>query len=123
MSSHDYSHCRTGACMSEHDFGETYTYLELFLRTYDLHEEEVKTALNAILEMYMQEYNRSDPIRALKELKNPRNAGRKQQIADDDIRRIKELRSLGQSIRSISEETRIPKSTVQRVLNRPLSRN
>jgi hypothetical protein len=28
MISHDYSHRRTGGGMSEHDFGETYTFLE-----------------------------------------------------------------------------------------------
>jgi len=114
MISHDYSHLRTGGSMSEHDFGETYTFLELFLRTYVVHEEEVKIVLQAILDTYMLEYNRADPIQALKTLRNPRNAGRKKQISDDNVGRIMELYSKGLSIRKIAEETGIPKSSVQR---------
>ena len=116
MIPHDYSYCRTGGCMSEHDFGEAYTLLELFLHTYTVHEDEVTVVLQAILDTYALEYNRKDPARVLKALKNPRNAGRKQQTRDDDICRIKDLRSKGCSVRSISEKTGIPKSTVQRVL-------
>ena len=116
---HDYSHRRTGGCMSEHDFGETYTFLELFLHTYTVHEDDVKVVLQAILETYVLEYNRKDPICALKALRNPRNAGRKQQTVDDDIRRIKHMHSKGYSIRSISAETGIPKSTIQRLLRKP----
>jgi len=99
---------------SEHDFGETYTFLELFLRTYVVHEEEVRIVLQAILDTYMLEYNRVDPIRTLKALRNPRNAGRKKQITDDKVGRIWELYSKGLSIRKIAEETGIPKSSVQR---------
>jgi hypothetical protein len=102
--------------MSEHDFGETYTFLELFLRTYVVHEEDVKTVLEAILKTYMLEYNRDDPIRALKALRNPRNAGRKSQVRDKDVSRIRELRKTSLSIRKIAEETGVPKSTVQRLL-------
>ncbi len=116
---HDYSHRRTGGCMTEHDFGETYTFLELFLRTYTVHEDDVKVVLQAILDTYMLEYNRADPIRALKTLRNPRNAGRKQQTADEDIYRIKDFHNKGLSIRSISEVTGIPKSTIQRMLRDP----
>ena len=47
--------------MTEHDFGETYTFLELFFRTYYSREEEVKIVLEAILTTYMQEYGRKDP--------------------------------------------------------------
>ena len=114
----DYSYRRTGGGMTEHDFGETYTFLELFLHTYIVHEDDVKIVLQAILDTYMLEYNRADPIRALKALRNPRNAGRKQQTADDDIYRIKDLHSKGLSIRSISEKTGISKSTVQRMLRK-----
>jgi len=116
---HDYSHRRTGGGMSEHDFGETYTFLELFLKTYVVHEEEVKISLQAILDTYMLEYNQSDPIRALKVLRNPRNAGRKSQVKEEDISRIRELRMNHHSIRSIAEETGVPRSTVQRLLNKP----
>jgi DNA invertase Pin-like site-specific DNA recombinase len=105
--------------MSEHDFGETYTFLELFLRTYVVHEEEVKIVLQAILDTYMLEYNRADPIRALKALRNPRNAGRKSQTREEDISRIRELRRNHHSIRSIAEKTGVPRSTVQRLLNEP----
>ena len=117
MIPHDYSHRRTGGGMSEHDFGETYTFLELFLRTYVVHEEEVKIVLQAILDTYILEYNQADPIRALKALRNPRNAGRKSQTKEEDISRIRELRRKHLSIRSIAEEIGVPKSTVQRVLN------
>jgi transposase-like protein len=116
MISHDYSHLRTGGSMTEHDFGETYISLELFLQTYVVHEDEVKIVLQAILDTYMLEYNRTDPIRALKKLRNPRNAGRKKQITDDDVVRIRKLYSKGLSIRKIAEETGIPKSSVQRWL-------
>ena len=120
---HDYSHRRTGGCMSEHDFGEAYTFLELFLRTYTVHEDDVKVVLQAILDTYVLEYNQADPVRALKALRNPRNAGRKQQTGDDVIYRIRDLRNNGCSVRSISEKTGIPKSTVQRLLKKPMSRN
>jgi len=105
--------------MSEHDFGETYTFLELFLRTYVVHEEEVKIVLQAILDTYMLEYNRADPIRALKALRNPRNAGRRSQTREEDISRIRELRRNHHSIRKIAEETGVPRSTIQRLLNEP----
>ena len=117
MISHDYSYRRTGGCMTEHDFGETYTFLELFLQTYVIHEDEVKTVLQAILEMYMLEYNRKDPVRALKSLRNPRNAGRKKHIENEVESKIKELHIQGHSIRCIAEETGVPKSSVQRLLN------
>ncbi|MBR3431187.1 MAG: helix-turn-helix domain-containing protein [Clostridia bacterium] len=117
MTSCDYSYRRTGGGMTEHDFGETYTFLELFLRTYVVHEDEVKTVLQAILEMYMLEYNREDPVRALKALRNPRNAGRKKRIANEVVSRIRELHSQGHSIRCIADETGVPKSSVQRLLN------
>ncbi len=103
--------------MTEHDFGETYTFLELFLRTYVIHENEVKTVLQTILEMYMLEYNKKDPVRALRALRNPRNAGRKKHIASEVASRIRELRSQGHSIRCIAEETGVPKSSIQRLLN------
>ena len=120
--SRDYSHRRTGLCMSEHDFGETYTFLELFFQTYTVHEDDVKVVLQAILDTYILEYNRADPLRALKTLRNPRNAGRKQQITDEDMCKIKDLHNKGLSIRSISEETGISKSTIQRMLQKPPSR-
>lgn len=119
MMPHDYSHRRTGGCMTEHDFGETYTFLELFLNTYTVHEDDVKVVLQAILDTYVLEYNRADPVSALKALRNPRNAGRKQQTVDDDVRRIRNMHREGNSIRSISAETGIPKSTVQRMLRKP----
>ncbi len=116
MISHDYSYRRTGGGMTEHDFGETYTFLELFLRTYVVHEDDVKTVLQAILKTYMLEYNRADPVQALKALRNPRNAGRKKQISNEVVSRIRELHSQGHSIRCIADETGVPKSSVQRLL-------
>ena len=118
MNQRDYSHRRTGLCMTEHDFGETYTFLELFLKTYTSHEEEVQIVLDAILAIYMLEYGRRNPVRALKALRNPRNAGRKPAIPDDAERTVKSLHCRGKSIRTIAEETGLSKSTVQRLLSR-----
>ena len=109
--------------MTEHDFAETYTYLELFLSTYTVHEEEVGTTLKAILDTYMLEYNRKDPIHALRVLRNPRGAGRKALTTTEDATRVQELHNSGMSIRGIAEETGLSKSTVQRLLNKLLSRN
>ncbi len=117
MTAHDNSFRRTGGSMTEHDFGETYTFLEFFLRTYVIHEDEVRIILKAILETYLLGYNRADPIRALKRLRNPWNAGRKKQITNEEVRRIRELHNRCHSVRRIAEETGVPRSSVQRRLN------
>ena len=109
--------------MNEHDFGETFTYLELFLKTYTTHEEEVKVVLDTILEIYMKEYQRKDPVRALHTLRNPRCAGRKRTISVDIIQNVCSLHDAGESIRSIAEKTGVSKSSVQRILNERMSRN
>ena len=119
----DYSYRRAGLCMIEPDFGETYTYLELFLNTYTTHEEEVKIVLDTILETYMKEYRQKDPVRALHTLRNPRGAGRKKTIPDETIQNVRSLHETGESIRSISEKTGVSKSSVQRILNERVSRN
>ncbi len=116
--SQDNIYRRTGLCMTEHDFGETYTFLELFLKTYCSHEDEVRIVLDTILATYMQEYGRKDPIQALKALRNPRNAGRKQTIPEDVEHMVKSLHCLGKSIRAIAEETGLSKSSVHRLLSR-----
>ena len=104
--------------MTEHDFGETYTFLELFLSTYYSHEKEVQIVLEAILDTYMKEYARKDPVRALKTLRNPRNAGRKQTIPEEAIQMVRSLHRNGKSIRVIAEEVGLSKSSVQRMLSR-----
>lgn len=119
----DYSYRRTGLCMNEPDFGETYTLLELFLKTYTTHEEEVKIVLETILEIYMKEYQRKDPARAIRALRNPRYAGRKKSLSDETIQNVKSLHDEGESIRSIAEKTGVSKSSVQRILNKLVSHN
>ena len=119
----DYSHRRTGLCMNEPDFGEVYTLLELFLKTYTTHEDEVKIVLDAILEVYMKDYRKKDPVRALHALRNPRRAGRKQAILSEAIQSVLLLHDEGESLRSIAEKTGISKSSVQRILNEQVSHN
>ncbi len=109
--------------MTEHDFAETYTYLELFFKSYVVHENEVEIALKAILDTYMLEYNHKDPIHALRMLRNPRGAGRKALTTTEDVVCVMKLHNSGNSIRSIAEETGLSKSTVQRLLKKQLSRN
>lgn len=119
----DYSYRRAGLRMIEPDFGETYTYLELFLNTYTTNEKEVKVVLNTILEVYMKEYRKEDPVCALHTLRNSRGAGRKKSIPDEAIQEVRLLHEAGESIRSIAEKTGVSKSSVQRILNERVSRN
>lgn len=109
---------RTGGGMSEHDFGETYSFLELFYRTYTINEKAVKDVLGTILDVYKMEFDcgNSNPEIVLKTLRNPRNAGRKQTLSADTIDTVFSLRSTGISIREIAYKTGISKSTVQRLI-------
>ena len=103
--------------MTEHDLGELYTYLELFRKVYGGYDTEVHSLMSAILDIYMDEYRHKNADAALRELRNPRGAGRKTSVSDDSRERIRELRGLGLSIRKISAKTGIPRSTVQRILS------
>ncbi len=101
--------------MAESDFGELYAYLKCFHSTYAIEEETVEHLLEVIAWVYAQEYDREDPM-TIRYLRNPRGAGRKQKTSQEMAKKIKELSRSGMSIRQISEETGVPKSTVQRLL-------
>lgn len=104
-------------CMIDHDLGELYTYLELFNKVYGGYESEAATILNGILEIYTEEYRVENADKALRELRNPRKAGRKSSITEEQKSEIKRLREAGKSIREISGETGVSRSSVQRLLD------
>lgn len=109
--------------MEEKDLGELYTYLELFDRTYGGYEEEVKVLLAGIEAVYKAEYPCEDAAGALRRLRNPRNAGRHMRYTEKDKDRVRALRHDRKSVREISRETGLPKSTVSRLLQDGLSQN
>lgn len=101
--------------MQEKDFGELYSCLACFYSTYAIEEQAVKLVLDTVAMVYASEYGHDD-LSAIKALHNPRGAGRKLKHSQDMKQRIKKLAETGLSIRQISAETGIPKSTVQRLL-------
>nr|WP_027641495.1 helix-turn-helix domain-containing protein [Enterocloster clostridioformis] len=56
-----------------------------------------------------------DASTALQAMKNPRKAGRRRKNGPEAQEQIKALSAQGKTIREISAETGIPKSTVQRL--------
>ena len=101
--------------MQEKDFGELYACLACFYNTYAIEEQAVRLVLDTVAWAYAAEYGR-DNASAIKDLRNLRGAGRKQKNGQDVKQRIMELAESGLSIRQISAETGIPKSSVQRLL-------
>lgn len=101
--------------MTEKDFGELYAGLTCFYRTYAIEEQAVKLVLDTVANAYATEYGHDD-LSAIKEIRNPRNAGRKRKYSEGVKQRVKDLSKSGLSTRQISAETGIPKSTVQRLL-------
>lgn len=101
--------------MSEKDFGELYACLACFYSTYAIEEQAVKLVLDTVAWTYATEYGHGDPS-AIKDLHNSRGAGRKQKTSQETQQRIRDLAKSGLSIRQISAETGVPKSTVQRLL-------
>ena len=105
-----------GVFMNEYDLAELYTYLELFRKVYGGCDSEAAAVMDAVLRVYTEEYRPADAEQALRALRNPRFAGRRPSFTADDRLRILSLRRSGMSIRKISLETGIPKSSVQRIL-------
>lgn len=90
--------------MRARDLGELYTYLNLFGRVYTDCEAERQIIEHGIEEIFSREYSSEDASTALQAMKNPRKA-----------EQIKALSAQGKTIREISAETGIPRSTVQRL--------
>ena len=111
---------REGLFMNERDLGELYTYVELFHKTYRVCEQETEAFMKAIRKLYYIQTGIPEE-EVIRPLQNPRDAGRKRQLTDDDYAVIRELRKKGYTIREIAQETSISKSSVQRVLNPMLS--
>ena len=61
------------------------------------------------------EDKREDASTALQAMKNPRKAGRRRKNGPEAQEQIKALSAQGKTIREISAETGIPRSTVQRL--------
>lgn len=101
--------------MKSGDLGELYTYLKLFGQVYTDCERERQILEEGIEEVFSREYGSRDACRALEAMRNPRRAGRRRKNRPEAQERIKALSKQGKSIREISAETGIPKSTVQRL--------
>ena len=106
--------------MTGNDLAELYNYLMLFRRTYDDAENEAESLCRVIRDIFSEQegfVHEADAEKTMRRLKNPRNAGRKKRILPKQEQRIRELHEQGCSIRKISEEISIPKSTVSRILS------
>lgn len=104
-----------GLFITPQNLAELYTYLEFFVKYYDGFDQEAEVLMKGIREIYQEESNCKDPDEALRELRNPRNAGRRKKYSELDIKKLRQM-AKGKSIREISEMTGIPRSTVQRML-------
>ena len=101
--------------MRARDLGELYTYLKLFGRVYTDCEAERQIIEHGIEEIFSREYSSEDASTALQAMKNPRKAGRRRKNGPEAQEQIKALSAQGKTIREISAETGIPRSTVQRL--------
>lgn len=105
--------------MTEHDLAELHAYLQLFHKVYDDREDEVTGLMETVQEIFVKnsgDVRHDGVLIAMKTLKNPRGAGRKSKTTPETVSRIMGMFEGGKSIRKISEETKIPKSTVQRII-------
>ena len=103
-----------GVFLCAHDFYELHASLSFFNKVYSCYDAEITALLLGIEEIYANEFTDSNIEEARKQIKNPRNAGRKPHYTEEDIEQIRALRKDGLSIREISEKTGISKSTIQR---------
>ena len=101
--------------MRAKDLGELYTYLKMFGQTYTDCEKEREAMERGIEEVFSREYGGRKEGGTLEALRNPRNAGRRRKNREGAGEQIRQLRMEGKSIREISAETGIPKSTVHRI--------
>lgn len=101
--------------MKRQDMEELYQLLEVYERTYG--GRKVTEMLQEVSAKYREEKGEG-----ISQKRNPRGAGRKQRYAEDEKRRIRELRDGGMSIRRIAEGTGCSVGYVQGVLSDPLRR-
>ena len=106
----------SGYFMQEKDLAELYTTLDLFAKTYLCGREAAVSLMDSVRLIFSLEYACPDPDAAMRKLKNPRNAERKPLYSYAVTAQVKQLRREGLSIRDISAQTGIPKSSVQRIL-------
>lgn len=119
-----YSQCRErGLVMADRDLAELYSYLRCFRRTYVACENEADELLDAVRGLYMLQTGITDADEAFAELGNPRSAGRKKSITQEQCQKARELHSSGMSIREIAANTGLSRSSVQRILQDTVSQN
>ena len=111
----------SGCFMQEKDLAELYTYLDLFAKTYLCGRDAAVSLMESVRQVFSIEYACPDPDAAMRRLRNPRNAGRKPLYSKAVTAQVKQLRKDGLSIRDISAQTGIPRSSVQRILHTSLS--
>ncbi len=76
---------------------------------------ERQTLEHGVEGVFDREYSSRDACGVLQAMRNPRKAGRRRKNGPEAQEQIKALSEQGKSIREISAETGIPKSTVQRL--------
>ena len=106
--------------ISAGDLAELHRYLKLFTKVYDDVEAEAEKLILAVRERFCEQTKMTgtEAGAAMDQLRNPRQAGRKTEITCEQKSLVMKLREDGLSIRTISERTKIPKSTVQRIISR-----
>ncbi|NBH32773.1 hypothetical protein D3Z58_04215 [Clostridiaceae bacterium] len=92
------------------ELGELYTDLKLFGQVYTDCERERLILEHGIEEVFDREYSG-----APQSMRNPRKAGRRRKNGPEAQKQIRVLSGQGKTIREISAETGIPKSTVHRL--------
>ncbi len=95
--------------------GELYTYLKLFGQVYTDCERERLILEQGIEEVFGWEYSGRDACGTPQAMRNPRKAGRRRKNGPEAQKQIRVLSGQGKTIREISAETRIPKSTIHRL--------
>ena len=97
------------------ELGELYTYLKLFGQVYTDCERERLILEHGIEEVFVREYSGRDACGSPQAMRNPRKAGRRRKNGPEARKQIRVLSGQGKTIREISAETGIPKSTVHRL--------
>ena len=101
------------------DLAELHRYLQLFIKVYDDVEEETEKLIQAVQTRFCEQAKITgiEADVAMDQIRNPRQAGRKSKITCDQKSHVIKLKGDGLSVRAISERTKIPRSTVQRIIS------